>query len=678
MPKAQNSPIRMYFLIQAIENNGSTQSESECRVCGLRMKGNHASNMERHIRRSHPGIYEKYLEIKSQTFNPENKNHNKELSDKLCEQYLTQFSFNDIAKEKPTSEIKRPRLSPTGFLKKESIIDACVELVTVNGRPFSLMNDSGFKMLIDPLINRICPSLVIDENSIEKYVFERANKIKSGLINNLRNKMIALKLDCVTHCNRSFLAIHAQIYVRIEFKFYTLSILEINAKMESAELSAAIWNELNTFEISRSQIYSVTIDGGSYFNELSGSKSVSVDSSPSPCTSKNGDNSIEMQIEQNKVRNADNLEPEVQVVTVFNEFYEEDNDLDTYTNDIILEKLHLNTDEHDEDDFDSIDMKCISKMLQSAITSAFKNGSEIVSVVKEVHEIVKKLHSSTKSSKKKLSKYNLPSPDSSSKWKLIHDKIEKILVMKPICIQLSIVGESSPFWNKSVQLLRSLKLYKSVSETIQTEQLTLCDVYKLWFNCVLEISKLNSSIANELASEMRQKQDSLFENICFLSSVFLDPRFNNMVLNENQKQNAVQHLVWLYNKLSTMSYLEDSDSVSETDGEDELEKAFRKQEHFINPAKSRSQSDNIELELRSFCDNEPRLKTSESIVQFWQNKRSQYPEIFKLARVLFSVPATQKSIFDLIPHVKYILDSGKVDINSELFQSVALIKTNSK
>lgn len=38
MPKAQNSPIRMYFLIQALENNGNTSAESECKICGLRMK----------------------------------------------------------------------------------------------------------------------------------------------------------------------------------------------------------------------------------------------------------------------------------------------------------------------------------------------------------------------------------------------------------------------------------------------------------------------------------------------------------------------------------------------------------------------------------------------------------------------------------------------------------------
>lgn len=38
MPKAQNSPIRMYFLIQATENNGNLKAESECKACGLRMK----------------------------------------------------------------------------------------------------------------------------------------------------------------------------------------------------------------------------------------------------------------------------------------------------------------------------------------------------------------------------------------------------------------------------------------------------------------------------------------------------------------------------------------------------------------------------------------------------------------------------------------------------------------
>jgi len=40
-------------------------------------------------------------------------------------------------------------------LSKQKLIEACVQLVTVNGRPFTLMDDSGFKMIIDPLLDTI-------------------------------------------------------------------------------------------------------------------------------------------------------------------------------------------------------------------------------------------------------------------------------------------------------------------------------------------------------------------------------------------------------------------------------------------------------------------------------------------------------------------------------------------
>lgn len=62
--------------------------------------------------------------------------------------------------------------------------------------------------------------------------------------------------------------------------------------------------------------------------------------------------------------------------------------------------------------------------------------------------------------------------------------------LKSICIKLHIFEENSSFWCKSAEMLNSLKHYKPVAEALQTEKFTLCDVYKLWFNCILEISKL--------------------------------------------------------------------------------------------------------------------------------------------------------------------------------------------
>lgn len=40
-------------------------------------------------------------------------------------------------------------------LNKKNIIEACVQLVTTNGRPFTLLNDTGFRMIMDPIMNSI-------------------------------------------------------------------------------------------------------------------------------------------------------------------------------------------------------------------------------------------------------------------------------------------------------------------------------------------------------------------------------------------------------------------------------------------------------------------------------------------------------------------------------------------
>lgn len=51
----------------------------------------------------------------------------------------------------------------------KTVINACVELVTVNGRPYSLMDDTGFKKLLVPVLNGLKKNISINSNTI-KYV----------------------------------------------------------------------------------------------------------------------------------------------------------------------------------------------------------------------------------------------------------------------------------------------------------------------------------------------------------------------------------------------------------------------------------------------------------------------------------------------------------------------------
>lgn len=48
-----------------------------------------------------------------------------------------------------------------------TIINACVELVTVNGRPYSMLNDTGFRKIIDHVLKGINKKVCINSNSIK-------------------------------------------------------------------------------------------------------------------------------------------------------------------------------------------------------------------------------------------------------------------------------------------------------------------------------------------------------------------------------------------------------------------------------------------------------------------------------------------------------------------------------
>lgn len=323
--------------------------------------------MERHVRRSHPGIYEKYLEIKQKFFNPVTKNY-PQFDDQLFNEVdLLNFNPGNFLKKKKfktEDKGKRPNqsVSQNGF-SKENIINACIELVTINGRSFSLMNDSGFKSLIEPMLNRIVPAITVNETSIKYSVLETAAELKLSIAEKVKNKVLCLKLDCLTYCTRSFLGVHIQYYMENVIKLLTLGTVEINVKKDTAELSYIVWDILNQFDISKTQIYCVVIDNGSSFSKLlemeEGSSEILNKSSdfsdantggkPEFCFSANvpvfqkADSNLrngEKNADDSRPAKSEKSEEDIQVITIYDEFDEVDNDLDSNTTDIIFGKLH--------------------------------------------------------------------------------------------------------------------------------------------------------------------------------------------------------------------------------------------------------------------------------------------------------------------------------------------------
>jgi len=79
-------------------------------------------------------------------------------------------------------------------------------MVTVNGRPLSIVNDSGFKKIINPILESFGNKFSIDQRYVRKNVIETANLV----VSDFKNRILSLKIDGATRLDKSILGINVQ------------------------------------------------------------------------------------------------------------------------------------------------------------------------------------------------------------------------------------------------------------------------------------------------------------------------------------------------------------------------------------------------------------------------------------------------------------------------------------
>ena len=86
----------------------------------------------------------------------------------------------------------------------QKVIDACVKLVTVNGRPFQILSDSGFREIIDPLVEAFPKThrRSISPRTIHRYIQMKAKHLREEITKKLSNVPFSLKIDCASRKGR--------------------------------------------------------------------------------------------------------------------------------------------------------------------------------------------------------------------------------------------------------------------------------------------------------------------------------------------------------------------------------------------------------------------------------------------------------------------------------------------
>lgn len=140
--------------------------------------------------------------------------------------------------------------------------EARLELVTVNGQPFSLMEDSGFKKIICPIVDAMGNFVAINQSNIREMVIETARIERERLSEELRDKLLMLKIDAATCRERSVLGINVQYTDGQQIVLTTLAVRELTEKHTGSYISSIVRGVLEEYNLTLNQIYSVTTDNG--------------------------------------------------------------------------------------------------------------------------------------------------------------------------------------------------------------------------------------------------------------------------------------------------------------------------------------------------------------------------------------------------------------------------------
>ncbi|XP_075157603.1 uncharacterized protein LOC142230866 [Haematobia irritans] len=220
-----------------------SQNEFTCQIdqCkqAIRIIDKSPFNLERHVKRRHP---EKIPDLTVSESHGASSSKSARIDD-----------FFGV-KPKPTNVLLH--------LNEKTLMDACVEMVTKNGRPFSIMNDSGFRKIIDPILTALNSKIAITPESVQQKIESLADSIKEEISTDVKNRLISLKIDAATCMDRSILGVNVQYIKCNTICIKTLAMKELKERHTGEYIKSVTVDILKEYNIKPEQIYSVTTDNG--------------------------------------------------------------------------------------------------------------------------------------------------------------------------------------------------------------------------------------------------------------------------------------------------------------------------------------------------------------------------------------------------------------------------------
>ncbi|XP_032830498.1 uncharacterized protein LOC116954144 [Petromyzon marinus] len=647
MGRERTNPFRNFFIYNPA-NDTSTCTIGNCQRV---MAGQHAANLERHVRYVHPEEIDLATRRDAQARNDAGPPP----------------GYGEPSGKKPRlaaggrhaavdpGAVKKPKCIPVK-ITAEQIRDACTELVTANGRPFSLMDDTGFRKLVDPLLDGLRGSLAVDADSVRENVSAAAAAARDLVRAELRDALVCLRLDAASRFGRSVLAIGVQLVRDGALALRTLAAREVAG---GEDLAAVVVGVLHDYAVDVANVYSVTT-GGDATKTLVGRQG-----------------SAEGRYDDGEPAGDSGSEAE-----------------DAAAESLELTELRLQEMSGGAHSL-MRGVRCAAHALQLAVGDAL-DDAPTARLVSDARRVCRQLATQPVAASLRERNLRAPAVDRPARWHSTYGMLEGLLDLEGFCereaASVPDLVLSHGAWERLRDLLAALKPARAAAESFRSGQLTIGDFYGAWLKCHLDTASVGSEFSHPLACAMKRREKQLLGNDAVVAAVYMDPRYG-VLLTDGESERAQRHLRRAWAAMGPRGGRASFDTPDERSPEDpgagaagtygecdELERLLQAKESDSHRKPggrpgADDGADDVAAALQAL-DGEPRLKKDANVLVHWEGWRYSKPELFRLSQVALAVPVAHASVERAVSALDFILSPNRCDLDSQTLDDILMVRLN--
>lgn len=243
-------------------------------------------------------------------------------------------------------------------------------------------------------------------------------------------------------------------------------------------------------------------------------------------------------------------------------------------------------------------------------------------------------------------------------------------------------------WLTMKEIAHVLSIPFKATIALQEQALTLSDVFGIWLRMKLHLqaclAKKNykTNLATHLLSCLEIRKDTIFNNPFMSCAIFLDPRFQSQIKNNEERMNeAKATLIKIWECLKVFNAPVSTESAANTTNastgsenisfeyDDNLEL-----DSYLAGISQIKPNENIDFLLEIF--DPPTISSKTNILEYWEEIRCGNKELYKLAMVVHGIPPTEVQIERDFSRLNFIFSNRRCMLQKERLEDIMVIHLN--